>query len=315
MRRCNTGRGRCTADGHAHDYHRHLRAKAGAPGPPTDQPARGPPPSRDVQGAGQRQPPTAAARPGPRRGAVRHRPRRPGGYARPGGLQPARPPGRPAHPGGPPRRQPHLLSPRRPLRPPAAGTGLVPARARRHRDPGKAGAVASRPPARPGPPTQRDNQHTAASGSPRAAWTAPATWKAHSATWRGSKPSRCSAPPGSSPSAMTAAAPGRGWWRTPRLLALAAAELLLLAGLAVDRLAHQHTLGTTLYLATVAVGGVFPFRTAIDVLRRRRLTIGTLLVIATAGALALGVVSEAAMLVVVFSLGGVLEDYVSDRVS
>ena len=119
--------------------------------------------------------------------------------------------------------------------------------------------------------------------------------------------------PADTPAARAAAAPGRGWWRTPRLLALAAAELLLLAGLAVDRLAHQHTLGTTLYLATVAVGGVFPFRTAIDVLRRRRLTIGALLVIATAGALALGVVSEAAMLVVVFSLGGVLEDYVSDR--
>src|SRR6266542_2547716 len=82
---------------------------------------------------------------------------------------------------------------------------LVPGRGRRHRDPGEGGAVSSRPPARPGPPTQRDNQHTAASGSPRAAWTAPATWKAHSATWRGSKPSRCSAPPGSSPSAMTAA--------------------------------------------------------------------------------------------------------------
>src|SRR6266508_1985971 len=269
MRRCNTGRGRCTADGHAHDYHRHLRAKAGAPGPPTDQPARGPPPSRDVQGAGQRQPPTADALPGPRRGAVRHRPRRPGGYARPGGLQPARPPGRPAHPGGPPRRQPHLLSHRGPLRHPAAGAGLVPGRGRRRLDPAAVSEQAGR--------------------------------------------LRVRLAPADTPAARAAAAPGRGWWRTPRLLALAAAELLLLAGLAVDRLAHQHTLGTTLYLATVAVGGVFPFRTAIDVLRRRRLTIGTLLVIATAGALALGVVSEAAMLVVVFSLGGVLEDYVSDR--
>jgi cation transport ATPase len=115
------------------------------------------------------------------------------------------------------------------------------------------------------------------------------------------------------PARAAASTPGQAWWRTPRLLALAAADLLLLAGLAADKLAHQRTLAIALYLATVVVGGVFPVRTAIDVLRRRRLTIGTLLVIATIGALVLGVVEEAALLVVVFSLGGVLEDYVSDR--
>src|SRR6266498_4179934 len=276
MRRCNTGRGRCTADGHAHDYHRHLRAKAGAPGPPTDQPARGPPPSRDVQGAGQRQPPTAAARPGPRRGAVRHRPRRPGGYARPGGPHPAR---QPAHSrfrvaegcldcaGDLEGALSHL-----------AGVQAVEVLS--------AARIVT---------ISHDGRLDPAAVSEQAGRL------------------RVRLAPADTPAARAAAAPGRGWWRTPRLLALAAAELLLLAGLAVDRLAQQHTLGTTLYLATVAVGGVFPFRTAIDVLRRRRLTIGALLVIATAGALALGVVSEAAMLVVVFSLGGVLEDYVSDR--
>src|SRR6266540_3637756 len=78
-------------------------------------------------------------------------------------------------------------------------------------------------------------------------------------------------------------------------------------------LAARESLATALFLATVAVGGIFPVRTAIGVLRRRRLTIGTLLVIATAGALALGVIEEAALLVVVFSLGEVLQDYVSDR--
>ena len=112
--------------------------------------------------------------------------------------------------------------------------------------------------------------------------------------------------------AASMSGPGRGWWRTPRLLALVSAATLLLAGLAADTLAHQHAVAVALYLVTVAVGGIFPVRTAIEVLRRR-LTIGTLLVIATAGALALGVVEEAAMLVVVFSLGEVLEDYVSDR--
>ncbi len=115
------------------------------------------------------------------------------------------------------------------------------------------------------------------------------------------------------PARQAASRAGRGWWRTPRLLALAAATVLLMGGLAANSLAPLESLATALFLATVAVGGIFPVRTAIGVLRRRRLTIGTLLVIATAGALALGVIEEAALLVVVFSLGEVLEDYVSDR--
>ena len=117
-----------------------------------------------------------------------------------------------------------------------------------------------------------------------------------------------------SPARRPAAAGGRGrWWRSPRLLLLTAAEVLLLTGLAADHLAHQHAAGTGLYLAAVAVGGIFPARSAWQVLARRRLSIGTLLAAGTIGALALGAVAEAAMLVVVFSLGGVLEDYVASR--
>lgn len=94
------------------------------------------------------------------------------------------------------------------------------------------------------------------------------------------------------------------WWRSPRMLLLAGAELLLDAGLIADHLAHDHALATGLYLATVALGGVFPVRSAWQVLARRRLSVGTLLVAGTIGALALGVFAEAAMLVVVFSAGG-----------
>jgi len=103
------------------------------------------------------------------------------------------------------------------------------------------------------------------------------------------------------------------WWRSPRVLLLAAAELLLDAGLAADHLAHQHAVSTGLYLATVTMGGIFPVRSAWQVLKRRRLSIGTLLVAGTIGALALGVFAEAAMLVVVFSAGGLMEDYVADK--
>jgi Cd2+/Zn2+-exporting ATPase len=110
--------------------------------------------------------------------------------------------------------------------------------------------------------------------------------------------------------------PARGpgsWWRSPRLILLTAAALLLAAGLATDHFARQHWAATALYLATVAAGGIFPVRSAWQVLARRRLSIGTLLVAGTIGALALGVFAEAAMLVVVFSAGGLMEDYVADK--
>lgn len=117
-----------------------------------------------------------------------------------------------------------------------------------------------------------------------------------------------------SPADRPAPAGGRGsWWRSPRILLLAAAEILLDAGLIADHLAHNHAAATGLYLATVAVGGIFPVRSAWQVLARRRLSIGTLLVAGTIGALALGVFAEAAMLVVVFSAGGLMEDYVAER--
>lgn len=54
-------------------------------------------------------------------------------------------------------------------------------------------------------------------------------------------------------------------------------------------------------------------REAVAVLRSRRLSIGVLLVAASIGALALGRVEEAAELVVIFSLGEVLESYTADR--
>ncbi len=105
----------------------------------------------------------------------------------------------------------------------------------------------------------------------------------------------------------------RRWWRSSRVLLLAAAALLLAGGLAADHLARDHRLADWMYLAAVAVGGVFPVRAAWQVLKRRRLSIGTLLVAGTIGALALGVLAEAAMLVVVFSAGGLMEDYVADK--
>ena len=103
------------------------------------------------------------------------------------------------------------------------------------------------------------------------------------------------------------------WYREAKLLAMIAASVLLVFGLGVEKLADIEGLATALYLATLVVGGFYPVKSAIRALRRRRLTITTLLVVAAAGAVALGVYEEAALLVVVYSLGEVLEAYASDR--
>jgi cation transport ATPase len=108
-----------------------------------------------------------------------------------------------------------------------------------------------------------------------------------------------------------AAASERVWWRQRSMLALAAAALLLAAGLVAEKLVQAEAAALGLYWATLVVGGIYPVIGAVRVLRSGRLTIGTLLVVGAAGAVALGVVEEAAMLVVVFSLGEVLEEYAS----
>jgi Cd2+/Zn2+-exporting ATPase len=105
----------------------------------------------------------------------------------------------------------------------------------------------------------------------------------------------------------------RPWWHQPKLIALAAAALLLSAGLVADKVVGAERAGTALYVATLLVGGIYPVRGAVQALRRRRLTITSLLILASIGAFGLGVVEEAALLVVVFSLGEVLEDYTADR--
>jgi Cd2+/Zn2+-exporting ATPase len=105
----------------------------------------------------------------------------------------------------------------------------------------------------------------------------------------------------------------RPWWRAPKFLALAAGAVLLVTGLALDLVLSQPRFAFVFYAATIVVAGFYPLRSALEALMERRLTITTLLVVAAIGAIALGVVGEAAELVVIFSVGEVLEEYVSDR--
>lgn len=103
------------------------------------------------------------------------------------------------------------------------------------------------------------------------------------------------------------------WWREPKLVALALASALLLLGLAAEKLAGLPSAAAVVYIATLVVGGFYPAKSGLRAIRRGRLTITTLLVAAAAGAVGLRVYEEAALLVVVYSLGEVLETYASDR--
>jgi Cd2+/Zn2+-exporting ATPase len=105
----------------------------------------------------------------------------------------------------------------------------------------------------------------------------------------------------------------RPWWQNSEIMALILSGVLLLAGLVAEKLLALELPAVGLYLATLAVGGFFPARSALRALHTRRLTISNLVVVAALGAVALGVYEEAALLIVVFSLGDVLEEYTSDR--
>lgn len=103
------------------------------------------------------------------------------------------------------------------------------------------------------------------------------------------------------------------WWRRGPVVAQGLAAVLLLAGYASRITGAPGALAIAMFVATLAVGGLYPFRHAVDLLLERRLTVGTLVLFTCAGALALGRVTEAAELVVVFSLGETMEGIVADR--
>ncbi|MXO75901.1 MULTISPECIES: heavy metal translocating P-type ATPase [Bacteria] len=67
------------------------------------------------------------------------------------------------------------------------------------------------------------------------------------------------------------------------------------------------------YLAAYAFGGVFTVREAVENLRRKRFEIDTLMLVAAAGAAALGAWAEGALLLFLFSLGHALEHYAMGR--
>lgn len=98
------------------------------------------------------------------------------------------------------------------------------------------------------------------------------------------------------------------------LVFAAFAGLLLVAGWLIERSASgPGWLPTASYIAAYFFGGFYTVKEAIENLRARRFEIDTLMLVAAAGAAALGKWAEGALLLFLFSLGHSLEHYAMGR--
>lgn len=102
------------------------------------------------------------------------------------------------------------------------------------------------------------------------------------------------------------------WWKDLHVLALIACAVLTAMAFILDR-SGVGFLSTVLYLSAVMVGGFYPARMGLAALRTLTLNIRTLMVTGAIGAIFLGLWEEAALLVLIYSLGDVLEAYAVDR--
>ncbi len=105
-----------------------------------------------------------------------------------------------------------------------------------------------------------------------------------------------------------------GWFAEHRELILSSvAGLLLLAGWLAGLAGAPRSVALGLLLGAYAAGGFYTLRDAWQSLRSRRFDIDTLMIVAAAGAAALGAWVEGALLLFLFSLGHALEHMAMDR--
>ncbi len=105
-----------------------------------------------------------------------------------------------------------------------------------------------------------------------------------------------------------------GWFAEHRELVLSGvAGLLLLADWLAGLAGAPRSLALGLLLGAYAAGGFYTLRDAWQSLRSRRFDIDTLMIVAAAGAAALGAWEEGALLLFLFSLGHALEHMAMDR--
>jgi Cd2+/Zn2+-exporting ATPase len=103
------------------------------------------------------------------------------------------------------------------------------------------------------------------------------------------------------------------WWREPQQLALYGCGLVALIAFISGYLGVALPVVNGLYLLAVLVGVYYPARKALIALVNLTPTIHLLMLIGSVGAMLLGLWGEAAVLILVYSLGDVLESYAVDK--
>ena len=107
---------------------------------------------------------------------------------------------------------------------------------------------------------------------------------------------------------------GKSWWREKRQM-----QLLIICGLLIviafllERFGLSHDKAKVVYGFAILTGAYYPARMGFSALRTFTLNIRLLMVIGAAGAVALGLWEESALLVFIYSLGDVLEAYAVDK--
>ena len=89
--------------------------------------------------------------------------------------------------------------------------------------------------------------------------------------------------------------------------------VLLVGGAVAQRLAAPHLVAYALFLASAATGGWYTARSTFAALRRFEFDVNLLMLLAAAGAAAIGYTPEAAVLMFLFSLSNTLEVYTMGR--
>lgn len=103
------------------------------------------------------------------------------------------------------------------------------------------------------------------------------------------------------------------WWREKQQLALYGCGLLALIAFVSSKTGASPLVSNGLYILSVLIGVYYPARKALIALVNLTPTIHLLMLIGSAGAMALGLWGESAVLIFVYSLGDVLESYAVDK--
>jgi len=105
------------------------------------------------------------------------------------------------------------------------------------------------------------------------------------------------------------------WWKEPRILTLTVCGFIIAITLIMEHIfGFSSKKAVFLYGAATLIGGYYPAKMGLTALKTLTPNIRTLMVVGAIGAAALGLWEEAALLVLIYSLGDVLEAYATDRV-